>query len=119
MSLIFVYGTLKRGCCNHCYLVGQHLLGEARTKPGFTLYALHGYPGLVEDPQDQEGVRGELWDVDDACLRRLDELEGLSEGLYRRASIPLAGVFSDLEVESYHYLRSLAGRRCLGGEWVP
>jgi len=119
VSLIFVYGTLKRGCRNHGYLAGQHLLGEAHTMPGFTLYALIGYPGLVEDPQDHEGVRGELWDVDDSCLRRLDELEGLAEGLYRRASIPLSGVFSDLEVETYYYLRSLAGRRCLGREWAP
>lgn len=117
MSRVFVYGTLKRGCVNHRYLAGQRFLGEARTEPGFTLYALDGYPGLVAEPQDQVGVLGEVWEVEEGCLRGLDGLEGLEEGLYRRGPIPLQGNFSGLEVETYHYLRSLAGRRCLGERW--
>ena len=33
-TLLFVYGTLKRGCRNHANLVGQRFVGEARTVPG-------------------------------------------------------------------------------------
>jgi len=119
VSLVFVYGTLKRGGCNHSYLAGQRFVGQTRSVSGFTLYALTGYPGLVCDPLDEQGVRGELWEVDAAALGNLDVLEGLEEGLYRRGPIPLWGEFSGLEVETYYYLRSLAGRRHLGAEWAP
>jgi len=119
VSLVFVYGTLKRGACNHSYLAGQRFVGETSSVPGFTLYALTGYPGLVCDPLDEEGVCGELWEVDETALQGLDALEGLEEGLYRRGPIPLLGDFSGLEVETYYYLRSLAGRRHLGAKWAP
>ena len=40
MSLVFVYGTLKRGYSNHHFLAGQAFQGEARTAPGFALFSL-------------------------------------------------------------------------------
>ncbi len=46
-ALLFVYGTLKRGCRNHRHLAGQAFVGPARTAPGFTLYDLGGYPGIA------------------------------------------------------------------------
>ena len=27
-TLLFVYGTLKRGCCNHAHLAGQRFVGR-------------------------------------------------------------------------------------------
>ena len=68
---LFVYGTLKRGGSNHHHLAGQTFLGPARTTPGFTLFSLGAYPGLVAAPADTRGVTGELWSVDAACLARL------------------------------------------------
>ena len=65
-ALLFVYGTLKRGCCNHRHLAGQRFVGPARTVPGFTLYDLGGYPGLAPAPEDTAGVAGEIWAVDAA-----------------------------------------------------
>jgi len=82
--LIFVYGTLKRGCRNHHFLAGQKFVGEARTAPGFRLYDLGGHPGMVAQSDDTEGVTGEIWEVDASALGRLDALEGLAEGMYRR-----------------------------------
>jgi len=84
MTLVFIYGTLKRGGSNHHLLAAQEFRGAARTAPGFTLYELAGYPGMVPEGGDREGVRGEVWAVSDECLRLLDELEGTAEGLYRR-----------------------------------
>ena len=123
---LFVYGTLKRGGSNHHHLSGQTLLGPARTAPGFTLFSLGTYPGLVAAPTDTRGVTGELWSVDAACLARLDVLEGLAEGLYRRAPIALSQACAGTHAatspaisaaETYFYLRDISGRAHLGTTW--
>ena len=116
-KLIFVYGTLKRGCSNHHFLSGQTFVGEARTVPGFRLYALGGFPGMVARADDTDGVVGEVWSVDADALLRLDALESLDEGLYRRAPVPLLAPFADRGVEGYLYARSIEGRRDVGAVW--
>ena len=117
MTRVFVYGTLKRGGSNHAWLASQQFLGAARTAPGFTLYLLGDYPGMVRVANDQAGVTGEVWLVDDACLQQLDELEGVAEGLYERVPIKPASPFDDQPVETYLYLGSLAGHAALGAEF--
>ena len=114
---IFVYGTLKRRGLNHQYLAGQRFVGEARTAPGFCLYELDGYPGLVAEPADRDGVTGELWDVDDGWMKILDDFEGVPEGLYRREPVPLREPASQASAEAYVYARTVAGRRRLGSTW--
>jgi len=118
MSLIFVYGTLKRGGSNHHYMTGQQFLGETRTTPGFRLYELGGHPGMILNADDKDGVTGEVWSVDAACFAQLDLLEGLVEGLYRRVPIKLLPPFADQPIESYLYAQSIEGRRDLGSTWV-
>lgn len=118
MTRLFVYGTLKRGCSNHALLKGQRLVGQARTGVGYALYELEGYPGLVRTGGRGERVSGEVWEVDDDRLARLDEFEGTGEGLYRRDAVILDAPFDRDRVEAYFYLRSLEGRRKLSGDWV-
>ncbi len=118
MTLVFVYGTLKRGGDNHRHLTGQLFVAEARTAPGFLLYALDGYPGMVTDSADRNGVTGEIWDVSDPCLAALDRLEGIDEGLYRRVVISLAPPHESLRVEGYLYAQSVAGRLVIGSTWL-
>ena len=118
-TLLFLYGTLKRGYSNHAYLAGQEFLGEARTPPGFQLYDLNGYPGMVvESAPPAEGVSGEVWRIDPPTLEQLDQLEGLAEGLYRRERVPLLPPFHDHPVEAYIYARSVAHRRRIGSNWT-
>ena len=117
-KLLFVYGTLKRGGSNHHFLNGQKFVADARTAPGFRLYALDGFPGLVAQPDDRAGVTGEVWSVTSAALVHLDALEGLDAGLYRREPIPLLAPFAAQRVEAYLYARSIAGRRALGATWM-
>ena len=100
-TLLFVYGTLKRGCSNHHYLAGQTFVGDARTPPGFALYDLGGYPGIAVKPDDCDGVVGEVWSVDDAALERLDHFEGVHEGLYRREPVRLRPPFADQSIQAY------------------
>jgi gamma-glutamylcyclotransferase (GGCT)/AIG2-like uncharacterized protein YtfP len=116
-KLIFVYGTLKRACSNHHFLAGQKFVGEARTAPGFLLFDLGGHPGMIARADDKEGVTGEIWEVDEPCLRRLDALEGLDEGMYRREIVPLQPPFADRGIEGYLYARDVKGRREVGATW--
>lgn len=114
---IFVYGTLKRGGTNHRLLAGQRFIGPARTTAGHRLYGLGEYPGLVIDPADRTGVQGEVWAVDRATLAALDAFEGVPEGLYRRAAVPLAPPFHQRAIDTYLYLRDVRGCPDLQGHW--
>ena len=116
-TLLFVYGTLKRGCSNHHHLAGQTFVGLARTRPGFRLYDYGGYPGIVATPQDETGVLGEVWSVGDEALERLDRFEGIHEGLYRRERLPLAAPFDGQNVDAYVSALSPIGRREIGFSW--
>jgi len=115
---VFVYGTLKRGCSNHREMAGQIFVALARTQPGFRLFDVGGYPGLVPWPGDKNGVEGEIWAVDDAALARLDVFEGVDQGLYERKPIPLQAPFANHVVHGYLYPASVAGRREVGSRWV-
>ncbi|MCR6656153.1 MAG: gamma-glutamylcyclotransferase [Opitutus sp.] len=117
-QLIFVYGTLKRGCSNHAQLADQTYLGEARTAPGYRMYQLSGYPGLVPDPTATESVHGEIWSVTDAALQQLDAFEGVPEGLYRREPVRLLPPFDAQPVHTYIYAGSILGRTPLGPVWT-
>jgi gamma-glutamylcyclotransferase (GGCT)/AIG2-like uncharacterized protein YtfP len=117
VNTVFVYGTLKRGGSNHLFLRGQNYLGDARTAPGFTLYSLGDYPGMVRAPGDTHGVTGELWAVDDGCLAELDRLEGLDEGLYERIDVLLAPNLIAGSAQTYLYLRQIDGLDAIGSTW--
>lgn len=104
--LAFVYGTLKRGGHNHgLYLVAAEargraaFVGEARTAESLPLLLrrergvpclvnMDGYPGARR-------VRGELYEVDDACLAALDLVEGVSAGFYSVAGLRVEAVGPD------------------------
>ena len=117
-TLLFVYGTLKRGCSNHAQMAGQEFVGLARTVAGYTLHDLGGYPGIAADATDRHGVVGEVWSVDADALRRLDQFEGVHEGLYRREPIPLQPPFADRAIEAYVSALSVNGRPPVGSEWI-
>lgn len=117
-TLLFVYGTLKRGCCNHAHLAGQTFVGPARTQPGCRLHDLGGYPGIAAHAQDREGVIGEVWSVDAGCLRALDHFEGVHEGLFRREPWPLQAPFAGQKIDAYVPARPIIDRPQLGSEWI-
>ena len=117
-TLVFIYGTLKRGCSNHGRMAGQQFIAEARTPPGYRLFVVADYPGMVRDPTDKRGVVGELWSVDAAKLADLDRFEGVPEKLYRRESIVLQAPHDQVPAQVYLYLRTVRGRRPLvDGNW--
>lgn len=114
---VFVYGTLKTGLSNHGWLRGQRLLGRAVTEPRYRMFDLGGYPGLVESA-DGLPIEGEVWEVEAAALAQLNVLEGVAEGEYALTAVALRGVWAGREVLGYLYLRSVAGRRDAGTNWL-
>ena len=73
-ELVFVYGTLKKGFCNH------HVLGDGKAfvssyyLGNYKMYDLGGFPCISYSPGSR--ARGELWMVDKDQMERIDGLEG-------------------------------------------
>jgi gamma-glutamylcyclotransferase (GGCT)/AIG2-like uncharacterized protein YtfP len=86
MHRVFVYGTLKRGIHNHHLLKSSQYLGEAYTVDPFKMFNV-GFP-VIRFDDNGLSVHGEVYDVDDETLKKLDGLE--NEGvMYDRKEIPV------------------------------
>lgn len=88
---VFVYGTLKKGFPNHDnYMESATELGNYRTIEMYPLVLCGAryVPCMICSPGDGYHVEGELYEVDDECLNRIDALERIqdSDG-YRRQVI--------------------------------
>ena len=88
---VFVYGTLKKGFPNHDhYMKSARKLGKYQTSEKYPL-VLCGeryVPCMICSPGDGHHVEGELYEVDDECLKRIDALERIqASGGYRRTVI--------------------------------
>ena len=114
---IFVYGTLKRGLSNHCWMGGQKFMGEAATEPAYRMVDCGGYPGMFPVTRDGRSIRGEVWSVSESGRSKLDELEDVAHGLYALERVKLLPPFNDGEVFTYCYRRPVTGLRDVGEEW--
>ncbi len=117
-TLIFVYGTLKRGFCRAPFLSDQQFLEEACTAPRYALFDCGEYPALVKDNTTGIRIQGELWRVDARGLELLDEVEGVAEQLYARESIELESPLISAEVQAYFYLPDVSQLPRLGDCWT-
>lgn len=110
-SLAFVYGTLKKGFGNHWLM--QELMAEGSAIKIGTARTLQSYPlvcgpfqvpFLLHLPGSGHQVMGEVYEVNNAAVARLDVLEGIDRGHYMRCPL----ILSDLVV-SGNYAASLGG----------
>lgn len=84
VNRVFVYGTLKKGFYFHNEYLGgdkSNPCGTAKTTKDFSLYT-DGMPHMIREPSET-GVKGELYEVDNDVLKRLDDLEGHPVVYYR------------------------------------
>ena len=88
MHALLVYGTLLRGEPNHRMMKGARFVRRARTEPRFTLIDLGPFPALLEGGETP--VSGEVYEVSEEHLARLDLFEGVPR-LYRRIALRLDG----------------------------
>jgi gamma-glutamylaminecyclotransferase len=89
-TILFVYGTLKRGEKNFRLLADQEFVGEATTAPRYRVYDLGPWPGLVRDDANGLAIRGELFAVSECCLAKLDDFEA-GAGAFVRELIDVEG----------------------------
>lgn len=96
MTKLFVYGTLKQGHNNHrAFLNDAKFLGEAKTdRSMWALVDLGAYPAMTYGDLQ---VQGEVYEVNDEQLARIDSLEGVNVGLYDRHTIVI-----DIDGEKHH-----------------
>ncbi|MCP5420908.1 MAG: gamma-glutamylcyclotransferase [Gammaproteobacteria bacterium] len=83
--MVFVYGTLRRGECNHCLLRAARFMGRHRTQARYTLLNLGAYPAALAG--GRTALIGELYALNHAILRRLDQLEDYPRE-YTRVRLP-------------------------------
>lgn len=90
---VFVYGTLKKGHYNHRCIsmdkTAKLLIDDAFISA--KMYDLGAFPAAVAGFSQ---VKGEVWDVDDETLERLDHLEGHPRHYCRRMMYIIGGSVS-------------------------
>ena len=76
---IVVYGSLRRGMSANGALRNCKFVEEVRV-PGFDMFAVSWFPGVRENPDNKEGIVGELYELPeedaDALIQHLDYYEG-------------------------------------------
>ncbi|WP_290443257.1 gamma-glutamylcyclotransferase [Clostridium sp. CF012] len=82
MGKVFVYGTLMRGRSNYKYYLEHSIFLGIGTIQGYALYDLGFYPGIILD--ENECTKGEVFEVDNETMSRLDRLEGEGDLYLRR-----------------------------------
>ena len=106
---LFVYGTLKRGFqWNQKYLserVGGKFVSPAVTIDKFPLFVGDsGVPYLVYGKHENgKTIKGELWEINELCLKGLDEYEGIGKGYYSREKI-LVKLKDESKKEAFLYV---------------
>lgn len=107
-SILFVYGTLKRGFQWHSkYLspkLGAKYVSPATTTESYPLVIGEcGVPYLLGDMCGcGEKVRGEVYRVTPECLQNLDDYEGVSKEYYLRRKITIETDGKQLQAYIYY-----------------
>ena len=107
---LFIYGTLMPGLRLEAQMHGARFLGAAQV-PG-RLVDLGRYPGLLHG----EGqVTGEVYEVDDVHLARLDAVEDMVPGnrpasqYWREVLTVCGGPLQGQQVQTYVYNQAMQG----------
>ena len=110
MTHLFIYGTLMPGLRLEAEMHGARFVGSAQV-PG-RLVDVGRFPGLLLGDSQ---VTGEVYEVDDAHLARLDGVEGLVPGdraasqYWRETVTVLSGPLQGQPVQAYVYNRPVGG----------
>jgi gamma-glutamylcyclotransferase (GGCT)/AIG2-like uncharacterized protein YtfP len=86
--LVFVYGTLRRDGAGAMSIRFPDSKFIADAKVNGSLYDFGAYPGLILD-ESNSLVVGEVYEVDDETLDKLDDFEASSDYLRKQVEISL------------------------------
>jgi gamma-glutamylaminecyclotransferase len=113
-TILFVYGTLKRGLRNNHLIADQEYLGAFQTEPRYRVIDLGPHPGLVVDEANGLAVRGELWSLNERSLAELDAFEEVP-GPFIRAEVKIAG--REEAAQAYFWNCPIPEGAATGSEW--
>lgn len=107
MALVFVYGTLKHGNRLNPVLAGDKFLCHtATTDESYDLVGGSSFPFMARAEQRGYRIRGDLYEVSDATLTRLDHIEGYNgpnrNNFYERETILVKN--GNVDEEAFVYL---------------
>lgn len=100
MTYVFCYGSLKERKHNHTIIKGEPMLGKYYTSNDYTLIVA-GLPYLVK--RKGIGALGEVYEVSDKMLERLDMFEQHPDW-YERKLIPVYNVEDGSMIEAWAYI---------------
>ncbi|MGO8679229.1 MAG: gamma-glutamylcyclotransferase [Limisphaerales bacterium] len=112
--LVFVYGTLRRGCWNHGLLAKAEFVGAGKTKRRYAMY-VDAIPYVVKEEVSQ--IVGEVYAVDQGTLRDLDSLEGYPSW-YERQEVDVALDDGRQIVAWMYFSRQPQGKLNRGGDFL-
>lgn len=114
LTPLFVYGSLMKNQSNHDYYLADTKFLTDVTLSGYEIYDLGCYPGIIEG---NGKVYGELYEVTDEELKRVDRLEG--EGnLYIRKLVKVSLANNEIvEAWCYVYNHSVVGCNKVNGRY--
>ena len=106
---LFVFGTLKEGFPNFTANHGTRVAGSFKTVDRLPLYLVgaRNSPWLLDQPGTGQQVLGQVFEVDDLTLERMDVLERVAEpDGYRRALIQVQNICAGGKtMEVFAYLK--------------
>lgn len=112
---LFVYGSLMKNRWNHGFMENAEFIGEA-VLHDYALYHLITYPAIK--PEAGAKVKGELYEVDEAMLPALDDLE--DEGSeYQRTLVKIQLGNETVEASAYVYLLTVDESRRIAYDKQP
>lgn len=124
LSLVFVYGTLRRGQVNHRLLAEAELIGPATSCEDWLMVDCWGgaFPAVIGCGVEVVGhadacpIVGEVYRVDPETMRRLDRLEGYP--LHYDRGVFEFDVLGE-RVEAWMYFQERVDDRptIAGGDW--
>ncbi|WP_163247553.1 gamma-glutamylcyclotransferase family protein [Bacillus tropicus] len=121
MHYVFVYGTLRKEQTNAHYMQGAICIADKAWTYGKLFDTNERYPAMTYS--SEEKVYGEVYEVNDEILHKLDELEeytGNAEtDLYDRITQTVYA--TDREIEAYVYIaqdKKMILKVIDSGDWV-
>lgn len=102
---VFVYGTLKRGGIYHHYIPNEDkFLSTAITKEKYKLFACEECPFLIEETNEKSyQVYGEIFEVSEETIIKLDELEEVPDMYYKKNITVLDSTGNEQTIVTYFY----------------
>ncbi|AZQ47613.1 gamma-glutamylcyclotransferase family protein [Bacillus albus] len=121
MYHVFVYGTLRKEQTNAHFMQGAKCIAGGAWTYGKLFDTNEGYPAMICSNKDK--VYGEVYEVSDDVLQKLDELEeytGNAESdLYDRITETI--YLGDREIRAFVYVaqdKEMLKKVIISGDWV-